>query len=53
MVGRRRDQPYPGSRVAYLGNELIDLVSGQLAALARLGPLGDFDLQLVSVDQIV
>ncbi len=31
----------------------IDLVSGQLPALARLGALRHLDLQLVAVDQIV
>ena len=31
----------------------VDLVAGQLAALARLGALRDLDLDLVGVDQVV
>ena len=31
---------------------LVDLVAGQLAALARLGALGDLDLHVVGIDQI-
>ena len=35
-----------------LGNRLVDLVPRQLAALSGLGALGNFDLQLVGVDQV-
>ena len=45
--------PTPGVRVAHPGDDLVDLVAGQLAALAGLGALGDLDLQLVGVDQVV
>ncbi|MBS1153851.1 MAG: hypothetical protein H6Q89_5549, partial [Myxococcaceae bacterium] len=32
---------------------IVDLVAGQLAAFARLGALGDLDLQLVGVDEVL
>ena len=53
MVRRRADQPHPGSRMAHPGDVGVDLVTGQLAALAGLGPLGHLDLDVVSVDQIL
>src|SRR6266852_3732428 len=53
MMRRWGDQPDAGSRVADLGNPGIDLVAGKLAAFARLGALGHFDLQLFGVDQIL
>ena len=34
------------------GDMAVDLVAGQLTALAGLGALGDLDLQLVGIDQI-
>ena len=53
VVRRRRDQADAGRRVADLGDVLVDLVAGQLAALAGLGALRHLDLQLVAVDQVV
>ena len=46
VVRRRRDQADARRRVAHLGDPRIDLVAGQLAALAGLGALGHLDLQL-------
>ena len=53
VMGRRRDQSHARSRVANLGDEVIDLVAGQLAAFAGLGALRHLDLQLVGVDQVI
>ena len=53
VVGRRRDQPDARRRVAQPGDVAVDLVAGELAALAGLGALGDLDLDLVGVDQVV
>ena len=53
VVRRRRDQADAGRRVPHLGDPRIDLVAGQLAALAGLGPLGHLDLQLLGVDQVL
>src|SRR6478672_7957983 len=35
------------------GNPRINLVSGQLSTFTRLSTLGDFDLQLLSIDQVI
>src|SRR5205823_3895693 len=40
-------------RVTRLGDHGVNLMSGQLAAFARLGALGDLDLQLVGVDEVL
>ena len=53
VVRRRRDQTDAGGRVADRADVLVDLVPGQLAALAGLGALGHLDLQLVGVDEVV
>ena len=45
--------PTPGRRVADRADVLVDLVPGQLAALAGLGALSHLDLQLVGVDEVV
>ena len=45
VVRRRRDQRHAGRRVPQPGDLLGHLVAGQLAAFARLGPLGHLDLQ--------
>src|SRR6266851_1289642 len=37
----------------HLGDPRVHLRAGKLAALARLGALGDLDLQLAGVDQVV
>ena len=50
VVRRRRDEAHAGNGVACSGDDLIHLVSGQLAALAGLCALRHFDLQLVGVD---
>ena len=52
VMRRRRDQGHAGTRIAQPGDQLVDLVAGQLAALAGLGALGDLDLQHLGVDQI-
>jgi hypothetical protein len=44
VVGRRRDEAHAGGGMAHFGNPGIDFVAGQLAAFARLGPLGHLDL---------
>src|SRR5262249_46211966 len=41
-----------GRRMAYLGDDLVDLAPGQLPAFARLGALGDLDLHHVGIDQV-
>jgi hypothetical protein len=51
--GGGRDEPDARRRVADAADVLVDLVAGQLAALAGLGALGHLDLQLVGVDQVV
>ena len=53
MVRRRRNQGDAGGRVAHLGDGLVDLVAGQLAAFAGLGALRHFDLHHVRVDEIL
>ena len=53
VVRRRRDQAHARRRVAHPADVLVDLVAGQLAALAGLGALGHLDLQLVGVDEVV
>ena len=53
VVRRRRDEAHAGGRVAHAADVLVDLVAGQLAALAGLGALGHLDLQLVGVDEVV
>ena len=53
VVRRRRDQADAGRRVTHLRDPRIDLVPGQLAALAGLGALRHLDLQVVGVDQIL
>ena len=53
VVRRRRDQADARRRVAQARDVAVDLVAGQLAALARLGALRDLDLELVGVDQVV
>ena len=53
VVRRRRDQADARRRVPHLGDPRIDLVAGQLTALARLGALRHLDLQVVGVDQVL
>src|SRR3954454_11877029 len=50
---RRRDQADTGRREADGADVAVDLVAGQLAALAGLGALGHLDLELVRVDEVV
>ena len=50
---RRRDERDAGREKRSRAIIGVDLVAGQLAALARLGALGDLDLQHVGVDQVV
>src|SRR5262249_9648419 len=50
---RRRDEPDAGDRVADPGNNIVDLMAGELAAFAGLGALGHLDLQFVGVDEVV
>ena len=49
VVRRRRDQPDARRRVPHLRDPRVDLVAGQLAALAGLGALRHLDLQLVAL----
>mmetsp|Transcript_5879 Transcript_5879/g.18047 ORF Transcript_5879/g.18047 Transcript_5879/m.18047 type:complete len:643 (+) Transcript_5879:3157-5085(+) len=53
VVRRRRDEADARRGVARLGNVALDLVAGQLAALAWLCALRHLDLQLISVGQVV
>src|SRR5271167_2643432 len=50
---RRRDQSHPGRRVANLCDEIVNLVTGKLAALSRLGALRHLDLQFVGIDEVM
>ena len=51
--GGGRDQADARRGVPGLGDPRVDLVAGQLAALAGLGALGHLDLQVVGVDQVL
>ena len=53
VVRRRRDQPDAGRRVPRPGDPGIDLVARELAALAGLGALGDLDLEVVGVHEVL
>src|SRR6185312_5376359 len=53
VMRRRRDQADARRRMAYLGDGLVDLVAGQLAAFAGLGALRHLDLHHVRVDEIL
>ncbi len=46
-------RPTPGVECRVPGDPRVDLVSRQLAALARLGPLRHLDLQVVGVDEVL
>ena len=48
----RRDQSHARRAVPDAGDLLVDLVAGQLATFAGLGPLGHFDLQFLGADQV-
>ena len=52
VVRRRRDQGHAGHGEAQPGDQFVHLAARQLAALARLGALGDLDLQHLGVDQV-
>src|SRR5690606_33855159 len=53
VVRRGRDQAYARSRVADLADRLVDLVPGQLAALAGLSALRHLDLDVVGIDEVL
>ena len=53
VVRRRADEADARRAAAGLGDPRVDLVAGQLAALAGLGALGHLDLQVVGVGQVV
>ena len=53
VVRRRGDQPDARAWSAGWGHPGVDLVRGQLAALAGLGALGDLDLDVVGVGEVV
>ena len=52
VVRRRRDQADAGRGLTDLGNPGIDLLAGQVAALAGLGALGHLDLNLEGAAQV-
>ena len=52
MVRRRRDQRHAWGGVTDTGDEIVDLVSGKLAALARFCALGDLDLKFLCVREV-
>ena len=53
VVRGRGDQPDTGGGEPGLGDPGVDLVPRQLATLAGLGPLGDLDLEVVGVDEVL
>ena len=53
VMGRGRDQGHARRGEANAADVPVHLVSGKLAAFPGLGPLGDLDLQLPCVDQVV
>ena len=53
VVRGRADQAHARSRVADLGDPGVDLVPGQLAALAGLGALGHLDLDLAGAHEVL
>ena len=52
MMRRRADKRDPRLCVAQTGDQLGDLMAGELAAFARLRSLGDLDLDLLRVGEI-
>ena len=52
VVRRRRDEAHAGRGLAHLGDPRVDLLAGQVAALARLGALRHLDLDLGRRDQV-
>ena len=52
VVRRRADQTNAGRRMTQPRDVVIDLVSGQLAALAGLGALRHLDLDLVGIHEV-
>ena len=52
VVRRRRDQADAGRGLTDLGNPGVDLLAGQVTALARLGALGHLDLDLEGAAQV-
>src|SRR5207253_5107364 len=52
VVRRRGDEPHARRRVTYLGDVLIDLVAGELPALAGPRTLRHLHLQLVACDEV-
>ena len=52
VVGRRRDQGDAGGGVAAPSDPWVDFPGGQVAALAGLGPLPHFDLDLSGAHQV-
>ena len=53
VVRRRADQAHAGRRVPGLGHPRVDLLPGQLAALAGLGALRHLDLDVVGVGEVL
>ncbi len=53
VVRRRGDQPDAGGRVPGLCYPRVDLVARELAAFAGLGSLGDLDLEVVRIHQVL
>ena len=52
MVRRRRDQRHTRRRQTHARDKIRNLETGQLAAFAGLGPLGDLDLDLPALVEI-
>ena len=52
VMRRRRDQADARRRIAHRGDDLVDLVAGQLPAFAGLGALRHLDLHHVRIDEI-
>ena len=52
VVRRRRDERHARRGMAHARDDCVDLVSGKLPSLARLGALGDLDLELAGADAV-
>ena len=52
MVRRRRDQADAGRGLTDLGDPGVDLLAGQVTALAGLGALGHLNLNLEGTAQV-
>ena len=52
VVRRRRDESHAGRRMPRLGDPGVDLVTRELATLARLRSLRHLDLDVIAIDEV-